>query len=135
MLDRLSILSSYEQKQIQTWLLHRQISGFQGRTSKDPDTCYCSWIGCSLVLLNAYQFVADKENVDFLDSAQEDTIGGFSKYPRSYPDVMHTFFGLSALSLRVKSGIAQDPFLEPVCPILHITERAFRHLQSLNAPN
>ena len=128
----MSILSAYEKKNIQTWLLYRQITGFQGRTSKDPDTCYCSWIGCSLVLLNAYQFVSDKENVAFLDSTQSIETGGFSKYPSSYPDILHTFFGLSGLSLRVTSGIDEDPFVQAVSPILHISQRAFEHLKSLH---
>jgi geranylgeranyl transferase type-1 subunit beta len=30
------------------WCLDRQSTGFQGRPNKQPDTCYCFWIGASL---------------------------------------------------------------------------------------
>ena len=67
------------------WCLQRQISGFQGRPNKDPDTCYSFWVGGTLALLNSYHLINDKANTEFLDTTQELMIGGFCKYPDTYP--------------------------------------------------
>ena len=32
------------------WLLRRQVSGFQGRPHKDPDTCYAFWTGAAIAV-------------------------------------------------------------------------------------
>src|SRR5699024_10644813 len=76
LMDRLEDLSAHEKDSIVRWCLQRQINGFQGRPYKDPDTCYSFWVGASLALLNSFQFVNDKENVEFLDSTQEIMMGG-----------------------------------------------------------
>ncbi|CAJ0915143.1 2361_t:CDS:2, partial [Entrophospora sp. SA101] len=45
------------------WLLSRQENnGFQGRANKPEDTCYSFWIGASLKILKAFDFVDYKRN-------------------------------------------------------------------------
>ena len=46
--------------------------------------------------------------------------------------MLHTFFGISALSLRVYSKICQDNFVQSVFPALNISERAYNHLLSIH---
>lgn len=84
-MGKLDDLKVHEKDAIVKWCLQRQISGFQGRPYKDPDTCYSFWVGASCALLKAFPLINDKENVEFLDSAQEIMIGGFCKYPNTYP--------------------------------------------------
>ena len=84
-MGKLEELSSHERESIVRWCIRRQTSGFQGRPYKDADTCYSFWIGATLALLDYFQLVNDNENVEFLDSAQEVMIGGFCKYPNTYP--------------------------------------------------
>lgn len=79
------------------WLLSRQVSGFQGRINKDPDSCYSFWIGASLKALGAFDMVDKATLVSFLLSCQT-RYGGFSKVPGYYPDPLHTYMSLCGLS-------------------------------------
>jgi len=99
------------------WCIERQLVGFQGRINKKDDTCYSFWIGGSLQLLNSYQFVNAKMVRSFSISCQNQ-IGGFSKWPDIFPDVLHTYFGLCGLSL------IGEPGLLPIDCSLGITKRA-----------
>jgi len=66
------------------WLSSRQVSGFQGRPNKDPDTCYSFWVGASLDLLGCHSEVVNPLlNRSFSLSCQS-KIGGFSKTPGEF---------------------------------------------------
>lgn len=145
------VLQEQEMRNIVYWCLKRQITGFQGRADKQPDSCYSFWLGASLSLLDSFSLVNDKHDRLFLDSTQ-DTGGGFGKHPDAFPgsfhfsqclkflksalplslDVMHTFLSISAISLRVSSLVDRHSTdVLPVFPALNISERALKHLRSL----
>ncbi|CAG8465712.1 1375_t:CDS:2 [Cetraspora pellucida] len=84
------------------WLISRQESGFQGRANKPPDTCYSFWIGASLMILDSFEFIDYEKNYNFLMKTST-SLGGFSKCPGCYPDVMHTYMGVAGLSLMEES--------------------------------
>ncbi|KAG0501356.1 hypothetical protein HPP92_001428 [Vanilla planifolia] len=89
------------------WCLEKQSTdgGFQGRTNKPSDTCYAFWVGGVLKLLGGYQFCDRDLLRRFLLSCQS-PYGGFKKLPENiYPDVYHSFYGLSALSLLEEPGL------------------------------
>jgi len=68
-----------------SWCLSRQVSGFQGRANKPPDTCYSFWIGAAIEILGGYEFVDFDTHKKFLYSTQT-IYGGFSKCPDyNYP--------------------------------------------------
>jgi len=60
------------------WCIERQISGFQGRINKDPDSCYSFWIGASLTLLGGYSLL-DFNSIKGFTFSCEQKKGGFSK--------------------------------------------------------
>ncbi|KAI9256502.1 protein geranylgeranyltransferase-like protein type I beta subunit [Phascolomyces articulosus] len=88
------------------WCLNQQTTGFAGRPNKDADACYCFWIGAALKMVDAYQLVNQENCRGFLLDCQT-KIGGFGKTPGSYPDVMHSYMGLAALSLMEYPGIGE----------------------------
>ncbi|CAO3617355.1 unnamed protein product [Cunninghamella echinulata] len=88
------------------WCLDRQSTGFQGRPNKQPDTCYCFWIGASLDMLDSFQYVQHENLRSFLILTQT-KMGGFGKDDKSYPDVLHSYMGLAALSLLGEPGIQE----------------------------
>ncbi|KAJ3272759.1 Geranylgeranyl transferase type-1 subunit beta [Terramyces sp. JEL0728] len=101
------------------WLIHRQTEGFHGRINKPDDTCYAYWIGASLKMLDAYQFV----DVNRLDSFLKTTLGlrgGYGKNDPKYPDVMHSYMGLVGLAI---AGIHD---LKPFHVALGVSEEAVR---------
>ncbi|KAF0408180.1 Geranylgeranyl transferase type-1 subunit beta [Gigaspora margarita] len=100
------------------WLISRQESGFQGRANKPPDTCYSFWIGASLMILDSFEFIDYDQNYNFLMTTR--SFGGFSKWPGSYPDVMHTYMGVAGLSLMEES--------KKLDPALNISLKARKNL-------
>lgn len=104
------------------WCLARQVDGFQGRVSKPVDTCYSFWIGGSLALFNAYEFVDKDANIKYLLSAQT-KYGGFAKYPTYHPDLMHAYMGLAGLALSGQEGVGS------LFAGLNISNRAFEFLK------
>lgn len=99
------------------WCLERQESGFQGRINKVVDTCYSFWIGASLHTLGAHKYTQFAAIKGHSLSCQQ-KIGGFSKWPETYPDVLHTYFSLCGLSLGGEEGL-----LKLNC-VINCTERA-----------
>jgi len=89
------------------WCLERQITGFQGRINKDPDTCYSFWIGASLHLLGFHSLTDYSSIRGFALNCQAQKIGGFSKWPNYHPDVLHTYFAMCGLSLGGEEGLAR----------------------------
>jgi len=96
------------------WCIFNQGEGFIGRTNKKADTCYSFWIGATLKILGCYDFTNKLGNYNFIMSCQNG-LGGFSKHPHQYPDIMHTHFGLAGLALM---GLNPEftPFDTPECP-------------------
>ncbi|KAJ3399349.1 Geranylgeranyl transferase type-1 subunit beta [Chytriomyces hyalinus] len=126
LMDRLDALDADSVKlHLIEWLLKRQQEdrGFAGRPGKVSDTCYSFWIGGTLEILGAYQFVDADANRAFLETTVSKS-GGFSKVPDCNADPLHSYMGLAGLS------VAQEPGLLPLVPSLNLTERAVRHLKT-----
>jgi len=96
LMNRLQCLPHKEE--LVQWCIHRHISGFQGRINKDADTCYSFWIGATLSLLDSYQWI-DFSLVRSHSYACQQSIGGFSKIPDAFPDLMHTYLAICGLSI------------------------------------
>jgi len=125
LMGRLDQLGEYKLKRLRRWCIGRQQTGFQGRPNKPEDTCYSFWVGATLCLLDLQHLCDKQANRRFVLSTQDPVIGGLAKWPDSQPDPLHTYLGLSGLSL------AGEPSLEPVDPGLNISHRALRHLRHL----
>ncbi|XP_039291534.1 geranylgeranyl transferase type-1 subunit beta isoform X2 [Nilaparvata lugens] len=111
---------------LRRWAIMRQENGFQGRPNKEVDTCYSFWVGATLKMLDMLTSMDFVENRSFVMSTQHDVAGGFSKFVNTVPDPLHTYLGLSGLSLMGEKGLLQ------IHPALNITERAYSHLQRLH---
>ncbi|RKO85766.1 terpenoid cyclases/protein prenyltransferase alpha-alpha toroid, partial [Blyttiomyces helicus] len=81
------------------WLLFRQEDGFQGRPNKPHDTCYAFWIGGAIDMLGMYHLVDTTVLKFFLSQTYSPKFGGYGKLPGDYPDLMHTYLGLSGLAI------------------------------------
>nr|XP_053633944.1 geranylgeranyl transferase type-1 subunit beta-like [Cherax quadricarinatus] len=122
-----SALSNIQKHRLVRWLVNRQVGdGLQGRPNKPPDACYTFWIGASLKLLGSLSFLNLEALRQFVLSTQDPITGGLAKYPDSHPDGLHTYLGISGLSL-----LGQDN-LKPVDPALNISQRALKHLQMMH---
>ncbi|KAB7495316.1 Geranylgeranyl transferase type-1 subunit beta [Armadillidium nasatum] len=133
LMGKLEALNHLQKEKLVRWLLLRQNTeegGFNGRPNKPADTCYTYWVGATLKLLNAFQFVDKKLLVNFVLSTQDPITGGLGKYIGVNPDGMHTYLGLSGLSLIENNSL--DFELNPVEPSLNISKRAFKHLRDLH---
>ncbi|CAO3595756.1 unnamed protein product [Absidia cylindrospora] len=86
------------------WCLDRQSTGFQGRPNKQPDTCYCFWIGASLEMTGAFDLI-DHETLRLFLMSTQTKMGGFGKDDKSYPDVLHSYMGVAILSLLGEPGL------------------------------
>lgn len=124
--DRLDVLTITQKERLIRWLILRQIDGFQGRPSKPTDTCYSFWVGASLKLLGAFDYVNFDKNHEYIMSTQDIIVGGFSKWVSTRSDPLHTYLGLGGLSLMNKEK------LNSLHPTLNITEKAYKHLKSLH---
>jgi len=100
-------LDDFPRKQaLVQWCLERQQSGFCGRINKVTDTCYSFWIGGALTLLGFHQFTHFPSIRGHTFSCQH-KIGGFSKWPETHPDVLHTYFSMCGLALGGEEGLAK----------------------------
>ena len=82
----------------------KKVGGFQGRPSKDADTCYSFWIGGSLKLLGSLDFV-DKTGISTFVMTCQFIGGGFSKVPDTHPDLLHAYYSVCWLSMAEQSGL------------------------------
>ncbi|RMZ87778.1 hypothetical protein DV736_g5003, partial [Chaetothyriales sp. CBS 134916] len=98
----------YEAGVGQNWAME----GFNGRTNKMADTCYCFWNLSALDILGMSNLANyDALRCYLLDKTQH-KIGGFSKAPGEYPDLMHSYLGLAALAVMKEDGLRElDPAL------------------------
>ncbi|KAJ8718510.1 hypothetical protein PYW08_002747 [Mythimna loreyi] len=124
--NQLDKLSEQQVEGLKRWLLFRQVDGFQGRPNKPVDTCYSFWVGASLKILDMLQYSNYGSNRKYVYETQDTVVGGFSKWPDTCTDPMHTYLGLAGLSLIGESGLLE------IEPTLNITKRAYEHLKSLH---
>ncbi|XP_045501286.1 geranylgeranyl transferase type-1 subunit beta [Colias croceus] len=124
--NQLDRLSEEQIEGLRRWLLMRQIDGFQGRPNKPVDTCYSFWVGASLKILDSLNLSNFSNNRNYVYETQDCVVGGFSKWPDTCTDPMHTYLGLAGLSLIGESGLLE------IVPTLNITKRAHDHLKSLH---
>jgi len=101
-------------------------AGFQGRPNKPEDTCYSFWVGATLALLDSLHLTSAPHSQQFVLSTQDPVTGGLAKWIESSPDPLHTYLGLSGLSL------AGHTALSPVHPALNITARTKAFLDQLH---
>lgn len=76
-------------------------------------------------MLGAYKYIDKEQLLKFLTTTHT-KYGGFGKSAETYPDVLHSYMGLSGLS------IAGEETLEPLFTPLGISKRAFDYGASLN---
>ncbi|KAI8628081.1 terpenoid cyclases/Protein prenyltransferase [Xylariaceae sp. FL1651] len=75
-----------------------QITGFNGRLNKVPDTCYAWWVSGALTLLGEGNLINRAPARRFILEKTQHLIGGFAKHPGGPPDVYHAYMGLAALA-------------------------------------
>ena len=86
-----------EKEKLVQWCVSRQVSGFQGRIEKDPDSCYSFWIGGTLQLLG---FDFECQSCTCFLQTCESKMGGFQKFPEApVPDLLHSYFSVCGLCL------------------------------------
>lgn len=124
--NQLHRLSDRQLKGLTRWLLNRQEDGFQGRPHKPVDTCYSFWVGAALKMLDAYKYINESKNREYVLMTQDGVIGGFSKWVDSTSDPLHTYMGLAGLSLMHGNNLME------VQPALNVTVRTHEHLMSLH---
>lgn len=136
-------------EKLKRWCISRQESGFQGRPNKSVDTCYSFWIGGTLKLLNSLHLVDFVENKKYIMSTQDSLIGGFSKWPNTVGDPLHTYLGkingniskwviIKKINGKFFSGLCglslmNEYDLRPIEPALNISWRAHQHLKKLHS--
>jgi len=120
-------LNEKAKQKLVRWCLMKQNSGFEGRPNKDSDTCYTFWIGATLSLLGQHHLINHSRLKSFCLRNQDLAYGGFGKLLDCESDIMHTYLGLSGLSLEDGSELK----LNKIVPELNITEKSFKHLQKI----
>lgn len=126
-MGKLSVLTDFQRKNVIRWLINRQQDGFQGRPNKPVDTCYSFWVGAALKILEAFDFADFNQNKTFVLSTQDNLYGGLSKWVDTVSDPLHTYMGLSGISLMNCDD------LEEVMPLLNISKRAYAHLKDIHS--
>ena len=97
LLDRLKDLD--HQDELIHWCIQRQNEGFNGRPNKPDDSCYSWWIAATLTLLGKDFLINYDANETFLHATESRLTGGFSKWPDSSPDPLHSYLSLAGLAL------------------------------------
>ena len=122
LMDRLNDLD--HQDDLIRWCLQRQSEGFSGRPHKPDDSCYSWWIGATLKLLKKDRLIDFEQNENFLHATESKLIGGFSKWPDSTSDPLHSYLSLASLSLM------QHQSLKPIHPALIVSMDAIDRLKT-----
>lgn len=126
LMNKLDMLSDKQLSRLRRWCIMRQDGGFQGRLEKPTDTCYSFWIGATLELLGVSHLSDSHENRVFVLDTQDILMGGFAKSPNLLTDPLHTYLGLSGLSLLGESNLC------PMYAALNVSRRAYAHLQEIH---
>jgi geranylgeranyl transferase type-1 subunit beta len=98
-------------------------AGFNGRPSKMADTCYCFWNTGALAIFDASEVVDVESLRAYLLQDVQHMMGGFSKSPGAYPDVMHGYLGLACLA------IYREVDLKEIDPVFAISKDAAQRLE------
>ncbi|ODV91190.1 hypothetical protein CANCADRAFT_2907 [Tortispora caseinolytica NRRL Y-17796] len=90
-----------------SWLAKRQLpeGGLNGRPEKLPDVCYSWWILSTLAMLGKLHWINKEKLIHFILQAQDTENGGIADRTGNLPDVFHTVFGLTGLSLLGYPGL------------------------------
>ena len=116
------------QQELIRWCLHRQSEGFNGRPNKPDDSCYSWWIVATLKLLQSHTLIDCRLNETFLHATESQMTGGFSKWPDSSADPLHSYMSLAGLSLM------ENKSLKPIHPALIVSLSAIERLQETIHP-
>jgi len=129
LMGRLEDMGETRLENLTRWCLSRQVpaSGLNGRPNKPEDTCYSFWIGATLSLLNMLEMIDYVAMRRFVLNTQDPVTGGLAKWIDTQPDPLHTYLGLSGLSLNGEDGLI------PVDPGLNISIRARAHLERIHS--
>lgn len=95
-------LDARQQSTLLQWCLRREQAGYEGRTGKDPDTCYCFWVGATIAMLRGdIRETTDLQHTRsfILDECQNARYGGFAKFADGFPDILHSYYSLCWLSM------------------------------------
>jgi geranylgeranyl transferase type-1 subunit beta len=97
--------------------------GYNGRSNKVADTCYCWWVGASLDMLGHKELLErDSSRRFMLEKTAHPIVGGFGKGVGNPPDIYHTFLALSALS------VLEEPVLKEFDTSLVVTVETARKI-------
>ncbi|VDM34635.1 unnamed protein product [Hydatigera taeniaeformis] len=108
-LDKVLPPGSPQREKLINWLVERQSGGFNGRCQKEADTCYTFWVGASLRMLGAHQYVNKISLLKFICSTYDPIVGGFMKAPdASNVDLLHSYLALAGLSCLFKNPPPMD---------------------------
>ena len=116
------------QPELIRWCLHRQSEGFNGRPNKPDDSCYSWWIVATLKLLHSHALIDCQLNETFLHATESKMTGGFSKWPDSSADPLHSYMSLAGLSL------IENKHLKPIHPALIVSLSTIERLQETIHP-
>lgn len=126
MMDKLEDISVKARRALVGWCEQRvqAAGGYNGRTNKVPDSCYSFWIGATLDMLGCFHNTDTLPALEFLLNECQYShymdragIGGFSKTPGDYPDILHTFYSIAWLSINRSVST-----LRPIFPTLAICQ-------------
>jgi len=131
-LSMMGMLDRLDDKRLESlvrWCVGRQVqgSGFQGRPNKPEDTCYTFWVGATLALLGRLNHCDTTASRTFVLSTQDPLTGGLAKWADTQPDPLHTYLGLSGLSIGGEEGLGE------VDPALNISMRARKFLDQVQS--
>lgn len=127
------------------WIVFRQMhfeGGFQGRTNKLVDVCYSYWQAACFCALEHESFSRSKVlclfDVSLLQSyilLCQSPSGGFRDKPNKNPDMYHTCYALSGLSIAQSFAQTDDKILggkanilEPIHPLYNITISSYENV-------
>jgi len=129
LMGRLQDLGEKTLERLTEWCIFRQApgSGFMGRPNKPEDTCYSFWVGATLSLLDLLHMTDNDASRQFVLRTQDAVTGGLAKWVDSQPDPLHTYLGLSGLSLQGEQGLL------PVDPGLNMSIRAKTWLKTIHS--
>ncbi|VDD74190.1 unnamed protein product [Mesocestoides corti] len=137
-LDKVFPAGSFQRQKLINWLLSRQRGGFNGRSQKEPDTCYTFWVGASLKMLDAHKYVEKKSLLEFVCSSYDPIVGGFMRSPDASVDLLHSYMTLAGLSCLLIDPLSPEiagmpsPSLSESLNDLQLTDppslAVFRHL-------
>lgn len=108
LMDKLEDIGAASKQALVFWCEQRVQTegGYNGRTNKDPDSCYSFWVGATLEMLGCFNNTdAEPAQKFLLNECQYSKymgrvgIGGFSKTPGCQPDILHTFYSIAWLSM------------------------------------